>query len=96
MAAAESEGQHGVREAEDISRGLAAQRLVGHRQGFGFVSKPWGKWEALKGIKWKSEEASHRDVENGCREPRGEAESTEAAMPLSRQETMVAQTGCWT
>lgn len=38
MAAPESKGQHSVREAEDIRRDLAAQRLVGHSQGFELIS----------------------------------------------------------
>lgn len=37
MAAAESKRQHSVREAEAMSRG---QRLMDHRQNFGFIS--WG------------------------------------------------------
>lgn len=35
------------------------------------------------------------DVANACREPSGEAESSEAAMRLSTPETMVAQTAWW-
>lgn len=70
-------------EAGDVGKSLSTQRLMGHGQGFGFFPGKNGK--LLKGRKWKGEGSSYCDVENGCTESRGDARSSRAAMPLSRQ-----------